>query len=249
MTPVGYFEVVIPSFPRFVFKALLAVLALAGLVSSLGAVQISAAPKERIVVQGAGSSSHLRVTVGKSSVVVRGNLASSGHRGCRRGRGKVVCPTRGASEMKIVMGPSNDKVEILEKLPFPLTVHLGSGSDKFIGNSERDTCYSEGSRRNRCIGGGGRDLCITGPRNSDCVGGPGDDLCIHSTGSDGCWGGPGDDVCHMGPGRDGCHGGPGNDRLFEGRDPGQLYGGPGNDYCDGGPGRGKSHTCERGPRH
>lgn len=226
----------------------MAALAFAGLITCLGAAQTSAASNDTIVVRGAGSSSHLRVTVGKSSVVARGNLASSGHKGCRRGRGKVVCPTRGASEMKIVMGPSNDKVEILEKLPFPLTVHLGSGSDKFIGNNERDTCYSEGSRRNRCIGGGGKDLCITGPRNSDCVGGPGDDVCIHSTGSDGCWGGSGDDVCHMGPGRDGCHGGPGNDRLYEGRDPGRLYGGPGNDYCDGGPGRGKSQTCERGPR-
>ena len=224
-------------------------MAFVGMVSCLGATQTSAAPSDRIVVRGAASSSHLRVTVGRSNVVVRGNLTSRGQEGCRRGRGKVVCPTGGVSGMKIVMGPSNDKVEILEKLPFPLTVHLGSGSDKFIGNSERDTCYSEGSRRNRCIGGGGRDVCITGPRNSDCVGGPGDDLCIHSTGSDGCWGGSGDDVCHMGPGRDGCHGGPGNDRLFEGRDPGQLYGGPGNDFCDGGPGRGKSHTCERGPRH
>ena len=30
-------------------------------------------------------------------------------------------------------------------LPVPLTVHLGAGSDKFIGNGEPDTCYSEGS--------------------------------------------------------------------------------------------------------
>ena len=30
-----------------------------------------------------------------------------------------------------------------------------------IGNDEPDTCYSEGSRRNRCVGGGGNDVCVT----------------------------------------------------------------------------------------
>ena len=202
----------------------------------------------KVVIRGAHSSSHLRLTMGKSSIVVDGNVAS-GQTGCRHRRGGLVCPLAGVSTLKVVMGPNNDKVEVLDKMPMPLTVHLGSGSDKFIGNNERDTCYSEGSRRNRCIGGGGQDLCITGPQNSDCVGGPGDDVCIHSTGSDGCWGDEGDDVCHMGPGKDGCHGGPGNDRLFGGADPDQLYGQSGNDYCDGGHGRGKSHTCERGPQH
>ena len=68
---------------------------------------------------------------------------------------------------------------------------------RLMPNGEPDTCYSEGSRRNRCVGGGGPDICITGDQNSDCVGGPGDDLCVHGSGSDGCWGGPGDDVCRM----------------------------------------------------
>ena len=211
-------------------------------------VQTPAAPNGQIIVRGANSGSHLRLTVSGRNIVVRGYLAPARRSGCRYGRGRAVCPLAGVSTITVRMGPANDKVEVKEKLPIPLTVHLGKGSDKFIGNGERDTCYPEGSRRNRCIGGGGRDVCITGPRNSDCVGGPGDDLCIHSTGSDGCWGGPGDDVCRMGPGRDGCHGGPGNDHLYGGPDPDQLYGGPGRDYCDGGPGWGKSHTCERGPR-
>jgi hypothetical protein len=121
-----------------------------------------------------------------------------------------------------------DKVEVLDPLPIPLTVHLGNGSDKFLGNDEDDTCYPEGAERNRCYGDGG-------------------DYCRHGTGSDGCWGGPGRDVCYMGPGADGCHGNGGNNRLYEGAGSGQLYGGPGVDYCDGGPGKGQSHSCEKGP--
>jgi hypothetical protein len=51
----------------------------------------------------------------------------------------------------------------------------------------------------------------------------------------------------MGPGANGCHGNGGDDRPYEGAGSGQLYGGPGVDYCDGGPGRGQSHSCEKGP--
>ena len=98
------------------------------------------------------------------------------------------CPTAGAELIEVDMGPSGDEVDVLRRLSLPLTVHLGAGSDKFVGNGERDTCYSEGARRNRCIGGG-RDICITGNRNSDCVGGPGDDH---------LYGGPGYDYCDGG---------------------------------------------------
>jgi Ca2+-binding RTX toxin-like protein len=223
--------------------------ALAGL--ALLASADPAAPAGRIVVFGALSGSHLTLTTSGSNVVVEGYMAASGPAGCRIARSQLraVCPLAEATEMEIVMGPSGDLVEVLERLPFPLTVHLGSGEDKFIGNGERDTCFPEGTRRNRCVGGGGNDVCITGQQNSDCVGGPGNDYCRTGAGSDGCWGGPGRDFCSMGPGQDGCHGGPGNDRLYGGRDPDQLYGGPGFDYCDGGPGVGKSHQCEAGPRH
>lgn len=65
--------------------------------------------------------------------------------------------------------------------------YLGDGSDKFIGNGERGTCYSQGAKRNRCIGRGGDDICITGQRNSDCVGGRGNDYCRHCDGAEG-WG-------------------------------------------------------------
>jgi Ca2+-binding RTX toxin-like protein len=225
------------------------------LIVALAAFAVLLAPSaastaERIVVFGAASGTHLRIDVKGSNVVVEGVMAKAKPRGCRlQGRRVAVCPIAGADAIELNTGPSNDFVEVLDSLPFPLTVHLGSGEDRFIGDAEKDTCYPEGSRRNRCIGGGGNDVCITGARNSDCVGGPGNDYCKTSTGSDGCWGGPGNDVCYMGPGQDGCHGEGGDDQLYGEYDPDQLYGGEGNDFCDGGPGVGYSHTCERGPRH
>jgi Ca2+-binding RTX toxin-like protein len=229
-------------------SAVVAVAALAAL--ALLVVAIPASSAGQIVIQGADSGSTLRLTVSGQRIVVRGYMAPGRPTGCRfkRTRLKAVCPLRGVTSIEVNMGPSGDMVKVRDRWPIPLTVYLGAGSDKFIGNGERDTCYPGGARRNRCVGGGGNDVCITGPRNSDCVGGPGNDYCRHETGSDGCWGGPGRDVCVMGPGQDGCHGGPGRDRLYGGADPDQLYGGPGFDHCYGGPGWGRSHTCEAGPR-
>lgn len=210
-----------------------------------------ASPAGTIVIHGARSGSHLRLTVSGSKLVVRGYMAPLRPTGCRfiHSRTLVVCPLAGKAAIEVAMGPADDKVEVLDSLPIPLTTYLGTGSDKLIGNGEVDTCYPQGTRRNRCVGGAGDDVCIAGPRNTDCVGGPGNDLCQMSSGSDGCWGGPGRDVCYMGSGQDGCHGEGGNDRLFGGPAPDQLYGGPGFDYCDGGPGVGRSHECESGPRH
>jgi RTX calcium-binding nonapeptide repeat (4 copies) len=213
---------------------------------------IAASPGSRIVVYGAASGSHLRLSTNESSIVVKGVMAQAQPQGCRFTNGHhhvAICPLNGAKAIELDMGPSDDFVEVLDRLPFSMTVHLGSGEDRFIGNDEEDICYPEGTRRNRCIGEGGDDVCITGSRNSDCVGGLGDDYCRASTGSDGCWGGPGDDVCYMGPGQDGCHGEAGDDRLYGEHDPDQLYGGEGFDYCDGGLGAGYSHECEAGPRH
>jgi len=210
-----------------------------------------ASPTGQIVIYGAKSGSHLVLSTHNGRVVVKGKMSKRTHpKGCRIDRYamRAVCSTRGASLIEIKMGPSGDFVEVEGRLPMTAVVHLGGGSDKFIGGGERDYCYPEGARRNRCVGGGGNDVCITGRRNSDCVGGPGNDYCRHYNGSDGCWGGPGNDVCVMGPGRDGCHGGPGNDRLYGGRAPDRLYGGPGHDYCDGQQGWGKSQGCEAGPR-
>jgi hypothetical protein len=208
-------------------------------------------PAGRIVMFGAHSGTHLRLTTRGSSIVVKGHMAGARPHGCRvtHRRRAAVCRVARVAAIELDMGAGGDLIEVLDRLPVPLTIHLGGGSDKFIGNGERDFCYPQGSRRNRCVGGGGNDVCITGPRNTDCVGGPGDDYCKADSGSDGCWGGPGQDVCYMGSGEDGCHGGGGNDRLFGGPDPDQLYGGPGFDYCDGGLGVGRSHHCEAGPRH
>jgi len=224
----------------------------------LGAIAIlltlacgSASPEGRIVVYGAESGSTLTVSSSGDHIVVEGYMTSTPPAGCNFARSRMlaICPLNGVDALEIDMGPSGDFVEVADSLPVPLTIYLGAGRDKFIGNGEQDTCYGQGTRRNRCVGGPGNDICITGPRNSDCVGGPGNDYCETSTGSDGCWGGPGQDVCRMGPGEDGCHGEAGDDRLYGGPQADQLYGGAGYDYCDGGPGIGKSHNCEAGPGH
>lgn len=201
-------------------------------------------------MRGAASGSHLRLSMRGDDLVVKGWMARDAGAGCRlaHNRNLAVCSLNRAGAIEVEMGPSGDFVEVLERLPVPLTVHLGDGSDKFIGNGEVDTCYPEGARRNRCVGGAGDDICITGPQNSDCVGGPGDDYCKHGAGSDGCWGGPGRDICIMGPGRDGCHGEEGEDQLYGGSSADKLYGGGDRDHCDGGAGWGYSIECETGPR-
>ncbi len=228
---------------RALLIAAVVVLAFLGLSSS-------ASPRGGIIlIRGDSSGSHLRLSVSGGQLLVNGRLTAERPSGCRlaRGREGASCRLAEASSVIVEMGSSNDKVDVLDPLPVPLTAYLGSGSDKLIGNAEADTCYPQGSPRNRCIGGGGDDICISGPANTDCVGDSGDDYCKTSNGSDGCWGGPGRDECLMGGGQDGCHGEGGNDRLFGGTGTDQLYGGNGSDYCDGGPDRGQSHECEAGP--
>jgi Ca2+-binding RTX toxin-like protein len=226
------------------------------LVSSLALLALLVAPSVaspagQIVIYGAASGSHLTLTTRGSNVVVEGKMAGTHPKGCHLSGDRMVavCKLSGADAIELNMGPSGDFVDVADPMPVPVTAYLGSGSDKMIGNAEADTCYSQGSRRNRCIGGGGNDVCVTGEKNSDCVGDGGNDYCETQDGSDGCWGGPGNDICRMGPGHDGCHGEGGNDRLYGGANADQLYGGTGFDYCNGGPGRGKSHECDAGPRH
>jgi len=208
----------------------------------------TATPEGTIAIRGAATGTHLRLSLSGSQLLVSGPMEDTS--GCHfsRGHGAAGCPLAGVGLIEVDTGPSGDKVEVLERLPVPLTAHLGAGSDKLIGNGEPDTCYPQGSDRNRCVGGGGDDVCISAPVNTDCVGGPGDDYCRTSSGSDGCWGGPGDDVCLMGEGQDGCHGEGGGDRLYGGGGADQLYGGEGDDYCDVGPGGGQTHNCEPHPQ-
>jgi len=209
----------------------------------------TAVTADQIVIYGAESGSHLTLSTSGGKLEVDGIMAKQAPQGCRytQGRHHAVCDLADAGRVELQMGNSGDFVQVASPLPVPLTAHLGGGSDKFIGNAENDTCYSEGARRNRCSGGAGDDICWTGEQNSDCVGDAGNDYCHHGAGSDGCWGGPGDDICVMGPGQDGCHGEEGDDRLYGGAGADQLYGGPGTNYCDGLPGWGKSHECQAGP--
>jgi Ca2+-binding RTX toxin-like protein len=210
----------------------------------------AASPEGQVVVRGAASGSHLELSMRGNDLIAEGWMAPAAGAGCQltHHRNLAVCPLGSAGRVEVDMGPAGDMVEVLRALPVPLTVHLGDGSDKFIGNGEPDTCYSEGARRNRCVGGPGNDVCITGNQNSDCVGGSGNDYCQTGAGSDGCWGGPGNDVCRMGPGHDGCHGEGGDDELYGGPSSDQLYGGANYDSCDGLPGWGHSHECEAGPK-
>lgn len=209
----------------------------------------SAGSQREVVIRGIHSGAHLTLSVRGSRLVVDGLLAHRGQVGCHFRRSGAICPLRSVGSIVVEMGPAPDKVKVLERLPVPLTVYLGAGSDKFIGNAEADACYPQETPRNRCVGGPGRDACISAPVNTDCVGGPGGDYCQTSAGSDGCWGGPGNDVCRMGRGEDGCHGEGGDDRLYGGPDTDRLYGGPNIDHCDGTPGIGRSAECENGPRH
>lgn len=199
----------------------------------------------RVVIRGVASGAHLGLSMAGEDLYVTGPMAWLSE-DCRfvRGHGAARCSLSGVGAIEVATGSSNDKVEVLERLPLPLTAYLGAGSDKLIGNGERDTCYPEATPRNRCIGGGGNDICISGPVNTDCVGEGGNDYCRTQGGSDGCWGGPGNDVCVMGDGQDGCHGDAGNDRLYGGPAADQLYGGRGHDHCDGLPGVGRQHACE-----
>lgn len=237
-----------PSAPgRKLVVGLLLVIALIVLV-----IPSAATPARKIVIFGAQSGSTLTLSKKHHGriIVVKGKMAHQQPRGCHftKGHRKAVCRTRGVHRIELQMGRHGDMVRVKDKMPFPLVVYLGPGSDKFVGNAERDFCFPGGARRNRCIGRGNNDVCITGNRNSDCVGGGGNDYCRHGNGSDGCWGGRGNDICIMGPGRDGCHGGPGRDRLYGGPQADQLYGGRGWDYCNGQRGWGRSHRCDAGPR-
>ncbi len=234
-------------FARLSRPLLLATLALVAMLIAPAVASTAGA----IVVFGNESGTHLDLTEEGGRLVVSGHMGNAAPSGCHENADhtRAVCPLAGAETIQVQMGEGSDFVQVESALPVPLTVYLGGGSDKFIGNAESDTCYSGGARRNRCVGGPGNDVCITGQQNSDCVGGTGNDYCHTGAGSDGCWGGPGNDVCLMGPGEDGCHGEGGDDRLYGGPGADQLYGGPGLNFCDGLPGIGKSHECLAGPQH
>jgi Ca2+-binding RTX toxin-like protein len=207
-----------------------------------------ASPAAQIVIYGAEGGTHMTLSTKGDAMIVEGHMTKTQPHGCRFTvyRSVAVCNLSRANSIEIQTGQSGDFVRVLDPLPVPLTIYMGAGSDKFYGNDENDTCYTQGERKNRCVGGGGNDVCITGQKNSDCIGNAGDDYCQHGAGSDGCWGGPGDDICKMGPGKDGCHGEGGNDRIYGGEDGDQLYGGPGWDYCDGESGSNVTHNCEAG---
>jgi hypothetical protein len=102
-----------------------------------------ATPEGRIVLHGTASGSQLTLTARGGDLVVHGWMAPAPGAGCHlaQSRDLAVCPLDRAGRVEVNMGRSGDFVEVLNKLPVPLTVRLGGGSDKFIGSGEADTCY------------------------------------------------------------------------------------------------------------
>jgi Ca2+-binding RTX toxin-like protein len=233
----------------------------------LGAESVDVRQGGPLVIQGDDTGDHVYIGTSGSEYVIQGYMPGPTPQGCTTEQPhKVVhCDGTGVTSVEVDMGGSSDKLEVVDPLPVPLAVHLGAGSDKLIGNDEPDTCYQDATNRNRCIGNGGDDVCIGGPRRGDCLGGSGNDTCVAMADNDGCWGGSGDDTCKMGPGSDECYGdagndtciagggndlcegGGGNDRLIGGGGTDGVHGGPGRDYCDGGPGPENARSCESGP--
>src|SRR5436305_15161484 len=118
-------------------------------VALLAALPAAATPVSKIVIFGSHQGSTLRLHPrGHNKLVVKGNMARHHPRGCHftRGHRKAVCSLRGVGAIEVKMGPKGDKVKVTKSLPLPLVVHLGRGSDKFVGKGERDICFSEGSR-------------------------------------------------------------------------------------------------------
>src|SRR5829696_594803 len=106
------------------------------------ATPAAATPASTIVIYGAQSGTTLTLGTKGDKIVVKGNMAERHQPGCRfvRGHRVAVCTGR-ANAIEIRMGNSGDFVRVKERLPVPLTIYLGGGSDKFIGGGERDTCF------------------------------------------------------------------------------------------------------------
>src|SRR5690349_10138821 len=109
--------------------------ALAALFSGLLAVALmlpqGATTAGVVVVRGAASGSTLRLSVEGNRLHVNGLLARGVQQGCRvLHRAEATCSLRGIGSVELRMGPSGDMVEVLDKLPVPLTTYLGAGSDK-----------------------------------------------------------------------------------------------------------------------
>src|SRR5215207_8480007 len=97
------------------------------------ALPSGATPARKIVIYGANSGSTLTLSTKHHGrlIVVKGNMARQRPRGCHftRGHRKAVCRARGVHRIELQMGPHGDKVRVADKMPFPLVVYLGPGSD------------------------------------------------------------------------------------------------------------------------
>src|SRR4051794_33858902 len=132
----------------------------AGVLAAIGLVAVvalalpgSATTAGKIVIFGSDKGSTLTLHKKHGKIIVRGRMAHRHPRGChfRRGHRVAVCQERHKQVIEIKMGRRGALVRIAEKMPMPVVVYPGPGSDKFVGNGGRDVCSPGGARRNRCV--------------------------------------------------------------------------------------------------
>jgi Ca2+-binding RTX toxin-like protein len=88
----------------------------------------NATTEGRIVIHGAETGTHLRLSVSGGDLLVTGPMAEATE-GCQLApaNGAATCPLSDAGQVEVDTGPYNDKVEVLNKLPVPLIAFLGAG--------------------------------------------------------------------------------------------------------------------------
>src|SRR3954447_24446904 len=110
----------------------------------------TATTASKIVIYGSNKGSTLTLHKKHGRIIVRGAMAHRHPRGChfRHSHRVAVCRPAHKRVIEIKMGRRGDLVRISDKMPMPVVVYLGPGSDKFVGNAERDICFPGGARRN-----------------------------------------------------------------------------------------------------
>src|SRR5215213_2404962 len=112
------------------FMRRIACIAITAAVGIAVVLPTAASPEGQIVIRGAESGSHLRLSADADHIVVEGFMAAGEPIGCHftNGHNTAVCPTANVSSIEVTMGPADDKVQVLDRLPLPLTTRLGGGS-------------------------------------------------------------------------------------------------------------------------
>src|SRR5262245_11741736 len=137
------------------------------------------------------------------------------------------------SEILIVGGAGDDRIDLAPRLAIGAEIHGGDGHDLIRGGGGGDRLFGEDG--NDVIDGrGGDDELDGGPGADHIRGGAGADSIRGGAGRDVIAGGDGDDAIAGGDGADLVKGQAGADVIAGGAGPDVLEGGPGDDTLDGG---------------